>query len=299
MRPPYLQPGDTVGLLAPGKKVTTDTVAIARQWLESCGWKVRVAHSVYSATHSYHSGLGAERLADMQLFLDDPEVKAIICLRGGYGATPLLDQLKWEGMKAAPKWIVGFSDVTALHLQLHRLNIESIHGIMPIQFNEDGQAAAIHHLQGLLCGKETPLSWKSGDNSKEGDVVGEIIGGNLSLIVDSLATSSELHTFGKVLFVEEVDEPLYKIDRMFTQLKRAKKLEKIAGLVIGHFTSVSDVAQFGETLEQIVLSKLNPNIPVAFGCPSGHALPNFSWIHGAKVSLIVSKERSEIIYQHT
>lgn len=296
MKPPFLQTGDTVALLAPGKKVTTDTVAKAQRWIENCGWKVRVAHSVYSTAHSYHSGHNAERLSELQMFLDDPEIKAIICLRGGYGTTPLLDQLKWDGMKAAPKWIVGFSDITALHLQLHRLNTESIHGIMPIQFEEEGQAAAMSHLQRLLAGQENTWQWKTGMNSRAGEATGQLVGGNLSLIADSLATSNELHTFGKILFVEEVDEPLYKIDRMFTQLKRAKKLDKIVGLVAGHFTAVTDAAQFGETLEQIVLSKVNTPIPVAFGCPSGHAAPNFSWIHGAPVRLRVADDTCTITY---
>lgn len=297
MRPSFLKVGDKVGLVAPGRKITPEIIQRSQEIFSAWGLQVVLSSSLTRIEHSYHGAGADSRRKDFQNLLDDPEIRAVICARGGYGTTQFLDDLRWDGFKSNPKWVVGFSDVTALHLQLHRIGVESIHGIMPIQFDGEGQQKSILQLKELLFGKTVPLEWSYQPENKLGRTQGRLVGGNLSMVVDSLATSNELHTFGNVLFLEEVDEPLYKLDRMLTQLKRAKKLDKIKGLILGHFTDITDTSlPYGKKVTEIILDKIGPSIPVAFGCPSGHAAPNHSWIHGAAVTLTVETSGSRIEY---
>jgi len=298
MRPPFLKARDKVGLVAPGRKITPEVIQRAQDIFKSWDLSLELSPSLLRNEHSYHGALAPQRKDDFQNFLDDAEIKAVICARGGYGTTQFLDNLQWDKFNSHPKWVVGFSDITALHLQLHRLGIESIHGIMPIQFDGAGQGDSIVLLKKLLFGEVSPLVWTVHSENKEGIAQGRLVGGNLSMVVDSLATSSELHAFGQVLFLEEIDEPLYKIDRMMTQLKRAKKLDKIKGLVLGHFTDITDTSlPYGKSVVEIMASKIKHPIPIAFGCPSGHAAPNHPWIHGALIALTVDKSGSKIEYQ--
>jgi muramoyltetrapeptide carboxypeptidase len=293
-----MKAGDKVGLVAPGRKITPEVIQRAQDIFQSWDLNLDLSPSLLRSEHSYHGALAPQRKDDFQNFLDDAKIKAVISARGGYGTTQFLDGLQWDEFKKNPKWVVGFSDVTALHLQLHRLGIESIHGIMPIQFDSAGQADSILLLKKLLFGEVSPMAWTVHPDNREGIAQGRLVGGNLSMVVDSLATSSELHPFGQVLFLEEVDEPLYKIDRMMTQLKRAKKLDKIKGLILGHFTDITDTSlPYGKNVVEIVTSKIEHPIPIAFGCPSGHAAPNHPWIHGASIALIVDKSGSKIEYQ--
>lgn len=297
MRPPYLKPGDCIGLVAPGRKISDEVVQKASEVFRSWGLQVVNSPALSNTTHAYHGASTEERAHDFQSMLDDDEIKAIICARGGYGTSQFLDLLNWEKFKLNPKWIVGFSDITALHLQIQRLAIESLHSLMPIQFLNDQQLPAQERLKEMLFGNITPLVWNAHPANRVGECEGQLIGGNLSLVVDSLATTNEAHTFGKILFIEEVDEPFYKVDRLLTQLKRAKKLDKIKGLVVGYFTGIRDTdISYGQSVEQIILSKINPAVPVAFGCPSGHEAPNFPWIHGAQATLQISDREAKLSY---
>lgn len=296
MRPPFLKAGDKIGLIAPSRRVTDENIQLATSVLAQWGFEAVLSLSLLKDEHSYHGATAEQRCRDLQAMLDDPAIRAIICIRGGYGITQFLDAINWEVYKQNPKWMVGFSDITALHLQLFRLGFESIHGIMPIQFSHAEQAEPMQALGQLLIGNMPPLTWETDASSLHGSARGHLVGGNLSMIVDSLATSSELHTFGQLLFLEEVDEPLYKIDRMLTQLKRARKLDKVTGLVVGQFTGISDgTLPYGQRVEEIIKHKIDRPIPIAFGCPSGHAAPNFSWIHGAQAELSVGN-KSKITY---
>jgi muramoyltetrapeptide carboxypeptidase len=297
MRPPHLNAGDFVGLVAPGRKISGEVVQKAERVFQSWNLSFVKTPGLISEQHSYHGASSDERARDFQGLLDNPEIKAIVCARGGYGTSQFIDQLNWDKFKQNPKWIVGFSDITALHLQIHRLGIESIHCLMPIQFENENQQPAQNRLKDILFGDYAPLIWQHREENRNGECNGQLIGGNLSLVVDSLATSNEIHTFGQILFIEEVDEPFYKVDRMMNQLKRAKKLDKIKGLIVGYCTDIKDTdLSYGHLVEEIILSKINASIPVAFGCPSGHEAPNFPWIHGAKISLRVGKEGCAIHY---
>jgi muramoyltetrapeptide carboxypeptidase len=297
MRPRFLQHGDQVALVAPGKRITDAIVhraqIVVRQW----GFVPVASDELSAEAHLYHGTPAAVRKQALQAWLNDKNIRAILCLRGGYGTTQFLDDLAWSSFLQDPKWIIGFSDITALHLQLSRLGVESLHASMPIQWDDNQQATAITRLHDLLIGRWQPLAWGPQAPNRPGSAEGVALGGNLSLLTDSLATGNEVELGGKILFIEEVDEPLYRIDRMLTQLKRAGKLSQLAGVVVGYFTNTQTAsAPYGQELSEVVLAKVPTNIPVSFGCPFGHDAPNEPWVSGARVKLRVEAAQSIIEY---
>jgi muramoyltetrapeptide carboxypeptidase len=290
--PDLLKSGDKVGIVATARKISATDVEFAVRVLSSWGLKVITGRNISSSSHSYLSGSDEERRADLQGMIDDPDIRAIICARGGYGSTRILDSIDFSGFDKYPKWLVGFSDITALHLRLFGHNIASIHGIMPVLFSKPDSAASVESLRSLLLKGECKIAASPAQFNKPGTASGVVLGGNLSLIVDSLGTSSEPDIQSNILILEEVDEYLYKIDRMMTQLRRAGKLQKLNGLVVGHMTGIKDTElSFGERVEEIILNAVKDySYPVAFGFPSGHENPNYAWVHGGKAHLQVNKE---------
>ena len=298
MRPRFLQPGDKIALVAPGKRASEAQLQLAKNVVQNWGFVPVHSSELSVHEHLYHGALAPARKQALQAWLNDKTVRAILCLRGGYGTTQFLDELTWPSFLADPKWIVGFSDITALHLQLANMGVESVHSCMPIQWDDAAQEPAIARLHQLLVGNWAPLAWTSDIASRPGTAEGIALGGNLSLLADSLATNNELDSTGSILFIEEVDEPMYRIDRMLTQLKRAGKLDQITGLVSGFFTNTQTAsAPYGQELAEVVLSKISASIPVAFGCPFGHNAPNHPWVSGAKIKLSVAAGQSTIEYQ--
>jgi len=294
IEPPFLQPSDIIGILAPGRKINADAIIYSQQIIQSYRFEVQLGKNLFSPKHSYFSGSDNERLNDLQDMLDNQGVKAILCARGGYGTTRILDQLDFTSFLKNPKWICGFSDVTALHLKLQKLGVQSIHGTMPVLFSKTESKESIDNLMQLLKGDRHPITASANAHNKPGESSGELIGGNLSLIVDSLGTSTEVDTKGKILVIEEVDEYLYKIDRMMVQLKRANKLQPLSGLVIGHITDLKDTElPFGETFYDIILHHTKEfNFPVAFNFPIGHENPNLAWVQGSTGTFSVTTEKS-------
>lgn len=301
IKPRSLQAGDKVGIVATGRKVHLQEVEAAEKLFTSWGLKVAYGSNLFNNDHHYLAATDEQRLNDLQRMLDREEIKAIICARGGYGTSRIVDQLTFATFQRDPKWIVGFSDVTTLHLKLFRLGFETIHATMPILFSKPESASSIESLKLILFGGATAIKAASNQNNKPGKATGQVIGGNLSLIVDSLATSSEPDLDAKILVVEETDEYLYKIDRMFTHLKRAGKLDKIKGLVVGHMTDIKDTTPaFGETVEEIILDKVKQfDYPVAFSFPIGHKNPNLAWRHGSVMTLTVEEQGSVLQYHAT
>jgi muramoyltetrapeptide carboxypeptidase len=287
--PPLLRAGNTVAITAPGRKVSKADMDIAIKTFQSWGLDVKLADNLFSNDHSYLAGTDPQRLDDLQSLINDANVHAIICARGGYGSTRIVDQVDFSPLVETPKFIVGFSDITAIHLKLYSLGIQSIHATMPILFSKDTSRPSIESLKRILMEKPDRIQSPSTKYSIDGRGRGEVIGGNLSLINDALGTSSEPDTNGKILVIEEIDEYRYKIDRMLTQLKRAGKLENLAGLVVGHMTDIKDSElSFGETVEEIILNHTRQyNYPVAFGFPTGHENPNLAWLHGGMAELNV------------
>ncbi|MFZ1806623.1 MAG: LD-carboxypeptidase [Cyclobacteriaceae bacterium] len=298
MRIPPISKGQTIGIVVPARKVDHEKLREGIRVIESWGLKVELGKYCFEKDNAYLAASDAERLSDFQHMLDSPSVDAIFCARGGYGTTRILDQLDFSAFIKHPKWILGFSDITALHLKLHQLGVPSIHGCMPTQFSNADHSVSIEHLKQLLFSDQPiEVSAPSNQHNRKGEASGIIIGGNLSLVIDSLGTSTEPDTVGKILVLEEIDEQLYKIDRMFTQLKRAGKLSQLAGLVIGHMTDLKDTElPFNHSIEDLVLNKVSEyKYPIGFNFPIGHESPNLPWRHSSSAQLEVTSEYSKLM----
>jgi muramoyltetrapeptide carboxypeptidase len=294
--PRFLKPGDKIGIVAPGRKVSSQQMDQALGTFSEWQLDVVLAPNIFGHDHSYLASKDEGRLRDFQNMIDDPEISAIVCARGGYGTTRILDRLDFQRLRKNPKWIVGFSDITAVHLKLNALGIESIHATMPIIFPQEGSLPSITSLLEILLGSTSSISAPYNANNKHGSAIGQVIGGNLSMIVDSLSTSGEADFDDKILVVEEIDEYLYKVDRMFTHLQRAGKLSGLRGLAVGYFSDMKDTSPgFGETVEEIILDKVRRyNYPVAFNFPIGHENPNFAWRSGSVMTLTVNRNGSSL-----
>lgn len=290
IRPPFLSTGDTVALAATGRKVSSAQMQKAMEVFSSWGLKVLQTPHLFSEAHGYLAGTDETRLRDFQQMLDDKNVRAIFCARGGYGTTRILDCLDFTSLLEKPKWIVGFSDVTALHLKLLQLRIESIHGTMPILYPSAGIEPSLESLKKILFGEDFTLQATFHKANRMGQATGPILGGNLSLLTDALGTSCEPDTAGKILVIEEIDEYKYRLDRMLTHLRRAGKLDHLAGLIIGYMTDIKDPdPAFGEEIAAMVMDKIDDTpYPVAFNFPIGHENPNLAWRHGSLMSLDVN-----------
>lgn len=290
-KPPPLKPGDKIAIVAPARRVNPADLSTAINTFTDWGLDVTVAESIKSNNHSYLAGSDDERLKSFQDYIDDPSIKAIISARGGYGSTRILDQLNLSSLAENPKWIIGFSDITAVHLKLYKSGFASIHGTMPILFSDPKSQPSIESLQSVLFQNNFSIACDSVEINRTGESEGILVGGNLSLIVDSLGTSTEINTDNCILLIEEIDEYFYRIDRMIMQLKRAGKLKMLKGLVVGHMTDIKEsTLAFNEAVEQIILNAIKDyQFPVAFNFPSGHEDPNLAWIHGAPAYFKVSK----------
>jgi muramoyltetrapeptide carboxypeptidase len=301
--PPYLKPGDKIAFTAPAGFIEAKDVEPARSLIESWGYRVRMGSTIGKRDRSF-GGTDDERLMDLQLLLDDSSVKAIMCARGGYGVNRILDRLDLTRFRQSPKWVIGFSDITALHLHLLRNGkVAAIHSKMCNSFPEDWGLAeplvqdTILSIRRALDGSAMSYQAMPNEFNRLGIGEGVLAGGNLSIILSMMGTRSELQTEGRILFLEEVGEYLYSLDRMFTTLKRAGKLAKLAGLVIGGFRIKPDDPgeEFGRTLQEIVMSKVSEyKFPVCFGFPVGHQKDNFALRHGVRHVLTVRKDQVEL-----
>lgn len=290
--PAYLKPGDKVGIIATARKVSFDEVSPAVRVFESWGLVVELGKYLFEVDNQY-AGSDELRLADLQQMLDNPEIKAVICARGGYGTVRIIDRLDFAAFVARPKWIAGYSDITVLHSHIHRhFSIETLHATMPLNFPVDGShSASVEALRKCLFGEAPDYKVEPGLLSRKGHAQGRVVGGNLSILCSLSGTPSDIETEGKILFIEDLDEYLYHIDRMMLNLKRSGKLEQLAGLVIGGMTQMRDNAvPFGKTAEEIISDAVsNYKYPVLFGFPVGHQEENMPLIMGRDAVLDVSE----------
>ncbi len=296
---PKIQVGQTAGVVVPARKVDEALLRKGCAAIESWGLKVRFADHCFSNANEYLAAADADRLEDLQKMIDDPSIDLIFCARGGYGTARIIDQLVFDKFTQRPKWIVGFSDITALHLRLNQLGIPSIHGPMPVQYSKPEYTSSLEALKNLLFGDQrVAIQAPSSKMNRPGVASGIAVGGNLSLVVDSLGTPTSLDGENKILIVEEIDEQLYKIDRMFNHLKRSGKLSHLAGLVIGHMTDIKDTElPFSQTVEELIMDKVSAfSYPVAFNFPIGHDAPNYPWVESATATLKVSTEKGELVF---
>lgn len=291
--PQPLVAGDLIYITAPAKAIEKEHVDFAVSFFENAGFKVLVSKNCLGQ-HHYFSGTDEERLEDLQYGIDHPEVKAIVCARGGYGCVRIVDRIQWASMLREPKWMVGFSDVTVFHQHLQRFNLPSIHGSMVLNFKDNTQEA-LTTLLSALKGESFSLSATSIHN-KPGHAEGTLIGGNLSIVYSLIGTNNQPDYSDKILFVEDLAEHLYHIDRMFYALNKSGILDKINGLVVGGMTELEDTATpFGMSVEEIILAHFQfRNIPVAFGFPAGHLNDNRALILGKKVRFNVEGTTSEL-----
>lgn len=283
--PPYLKEGDTIGITSPAGSISLEDIQPAIQKLQSWGYKIKIGNTIGKKDFTF-GGTDNERINDFQEMLDDEMVKAIFCARGGYGVVRIIDKLDFKKFKTHPKWIIGFSDVTVLHNHINsNLRIATLHSKMCNSFPKDWSAADATQLLSLesidtaLKGKSFKYSASANKNNKPGSANCELVGGNLRVIETLTGTKSDLITNNKILFLEDTEEYLYNIDRMFWNLKRTGKLNHLKGLIIGGFKIKPDDPgeEFGLSLEQIVLEKVKEfNYPVCFDFPVGHQFYNIA-----------------------
>lgn len=294
--PPLLRRGDEVILVSPASHPKSDQWRQGVEVLESWGLKVRLAPKALSHYFGF-GGSDEERLSDFQLALDDPKIKAIFPIRGGYGSSRILDQLNFDKFVQQPKWIIGFSDITAILNHVANLGIASIHGPMPHNFCQVGGDEALENLRNLLFEGEIQIDIPSEPENRLGQAEAEIIGGNLSLIVHLLGSLSLPDFTGKILLLEDVGENLYHIDRMVLQLKRAGLLDHLAGLIVGGFSDCKEAGlSVGKTVNQIILEHTTGSLyPIAFEFPSGHIAQNFPLVFGKKIKLLVNADNVQLI----
>lgn len=272
--PERLKQGDTLAIIAPAKAIEKKYIDFAVAFWEKQGFNAVVGEHCLGQ-HHYFSGTDTQRAQDLQAAIDDENVKAIVCARGGYGCVRLIDRINWAGLLNQPKWLVGFSDVTVFHHHLATLELPSIHGTMPLNY-EENTPESLASLVGSLTGLDNHYTWNSKSYYKSGVAEGEILGGNLAVIANMVGTRLMPNYKNKILFIEDVGEHLYAIDRMFYQLDKSGILDAICGIIIGGFTGMKDTeVPFGQTLEELILQHFNyRKIPVAFLFPAGHQNDN-------------------------
>ncbi len=290
--PPYLKKGDLIGMVCPAGHMPKSRMRTCIRVLrEEWGFRVREGRTL-GAGGNYFSGTDDERLSDLQEMLDDPEVKAVLCARGGYGVGRIIDRVDFTRFKKNPKWVVGFSDITVLHAHIHRrCGIATLHAPMAGAFNAGGwKGASVDSLHRALTGKRARYASDPHAYDRQGVAIGPLIGGNLALFSHLVGSVSEPDTEGCILFLEEVGEQLYNIDRMLYQLKRAGKLKDLAGLIVGGFTECRDTDRpFGKAVYSIVQDVLSGyGYPVAYGFPVSHGKENMALKVGCVHELRVS-----------
>jgi len=296
--PPLLQIGDRVGIVSPAKNVDVEQLKLGAQQLGDWGLTVVLGEFAFSQFHQF-AGTDGERLADLQRMINDPSIRAVFCSRGGYGTTRILDSLDLSSLLQNPKWIIGFSDITALLSRLHGLGLEGLHAIMPMYFPRTEYSDSVSKLRNLLFHGHANLESKEVKQIVPGIVEAPVVGGNLSLLVNSIGTISELETNRKILFLEDVDEYVFRLDRMIVQLKRAGKLDGLAGLILGHFTDIKDSEiPFGQTIPELVLEHTKHlEIPIGLGFPIGHEPPNYPIRYGRRARLQVELNRATLVFK--
>lgn len=298
--PEYLNTGDQVAIIATARKVSKAEIEPALDILRSWGLVPLTSPHIFEEENQF-SGTEQQRIEDLQWAINHPEIKAVFCARGGYGTSPLLDSVDYSGLKKYPKWFVGFSDVTALHAQLNVLGMPSIHATMPILFPKKEQQKSVDVLKNVVFGQNPQYTIQPEKGNKIGEAKGKLIGGNLSLLVHLIGTPSCPNWQDAILFIEDLDEYLYHVDRMMVQLERNQVFSKIKGLLVGGLSDMNDnTIPFGKTAEEIVLNRVEKyKIPVAFGFPAGHVEENLPLILGVDALIKVTENNVILNYINT
>lgn len=291
--PPYLKKGNTIGLTCPAGYMAAEKAQTCISTLQNWGFEVMVGKTLGSASTNYFSGTDEERINELQAMLDDKHIHAILCGRGGYGIGRIIDRLDFRKFKKNPKWIIGYSDVTVLHAHLFsKLKIASLHAPMASAFN-DGDNEFIRAWHNAVLGKKLKYNCTPYEFNRTGKVAGRLIGGNLSLLAHLTGTPSDIDTRNRILFIEDIGEQIYNVDRMLYQLKRSGKLKNLAGLVVGGFTDMQDTERpFGKQVYEVINDIVAEyDYPVAFNFPVSHTTENYALKIGLNYALQVTKNK--------
>ena len=294
--PPYLKKGDTVAIVATARKNIEDNLQPAISWLKNWGLEVKIGKTI-GLDNNQLAGTDEQRAADFQAMIDNPNIKAIWCVRGGYGTVRMIDLLDWTKFKQSPKWVIGFSDVTVLHSHLNTLGYASIHGIMPVSSKATEEAK--ESLRKALFGEHLEYTVPCDQMNRYGKASGELVGGNLSILYSLFGSVSSIDCTDKILFIEDLDEYLYHIDRMMMNLKRNGCLESLKGIIVGGMTKMKDnEIPWGKNALEIIQDITKEyNIPIIYNFPAGHLADNHALIFGEKIKLEANDLESKIIFE--
>lgn len=289
--PDFLKQGDKVAIIATARKISKEEISPAVTLLEKKGLAVILGKNLFE-TYNQFAGTDKQRTEDLQWALDDSSIKAIIIARGGYGTIRAIENIDFTAFKKHPKWIVGYSDVTVLHNAIHNIGYSSIHATMPINFFKNSKAT--NSLIDALFGDLKQIETTENFSNILGTAKGKLVGGNLSLIYALSGTAFDIDTKDKILFIEDLDEYLYHIDRMMMQLKLSGKLKQLKGLIVGGMTDMKDnTIPFGKLPEEIILDAVKDyNYPVCFDFPAGHIDENMAIYFGREVELFVNEDKT-------
>ena len=303
--PPYLQKGDSIVILAPAgilRPSRKEVVLKSKKMLESWGLNVVLSNNIFNQNNHF-SGTDIERCQDFQDALDDPSVKAIWSARGGYGSVRILDKLSFAKFKKQPKWIIGYSDITVFHNHIHTLGFETIHGMMPTSLEKKPEQIieSISSFKKSIFGEALSYTIPSSKYNRIHAlkvIEGQVIGGNIAILASMLGSDSQLETEGKILFIEEIGEYKYSIDRMLQSLKRAGYFRNVHAVIVGNMSSIKkNSTKWGSSIEQLILDVIPENIPVLFDFPAGHEADNRALIFGRKIQLISNQNDFTVVFK--
>lgn len=293
---PHLKQNDKIAIVATARKISADELAFAIETFKAWGLQPVLGKDIYEIENQF-AGSDKQRAEDLQWAINDDSIKAIIIARGGYGTVRIVDAIDFTKLKTNPKFIIGYSDVTILHSHIHaHIGLPTLHATMPINFNKN--AEAVETLRKCLFGEPVSYHFEVNPLNKVGEANGVLVGGNLSLLYALSGTASDIDTKDKILFLEDLDEYLYHIDRMMLNLKRSGKLENLKALVVGGFTDMKDnTVPFGKTAEEIILDAVKEyNFPVCFNFPAGHIDRNLALYFGKEVNLKISQNNCSLSF---
>ncbi len=302
IQPPYLKAGDTVAIVAPAGilKHRKNEIEKAQKLLESWGLNTVIGNHVFNQNYHF-AGTDEARREDFQNVMNDQKISAIWCARGGYGSVRILDQLDFTAFKNHPKWIIGYSDITVLHNQVNIEGVESLHAMMCTSLQDDRNAIkeTISTFKDALFGNPLTYILDGSKYNKTGESSGQLVGGNLTLLQTMLGSKTSINTSGKILFIEEIGEYKYHIDRMLQSLKRAGYFDNCNGVIIGDMSKVKrNTTSWGTTVKQLIIDALSEyNFPIAFNMPAGHEKDNRALIFGRTIQLKVDKNQSTIVFE--
>lgn len=296
LKPDYLKAGDRIRIVSPAGWVQEEKILPPVELLRQEGFEVLLGDHVFTRRFQF-AGTDEQRLSDLQQALDDPQCNAIICSRGGYGSIRIAGNINFTGFYKHPKWLVGFSDITVLHACLQKEGYCSVHGAMPAFYLKEGRPTqSFLELISLLRGEGVPNLLPVHELNRTGSATGKLTGGNLSILYSLTGTPLEPGTGGRILFIEDISEYLYHLDRMMHSLKLSGKLENLEALVVGGFTEMKDnESPFGQSAEEIILNVVREySYPVCFGFPAGHSDKNLPLILGADYSLVTGEDQASL-----